>query len=436
MASCSIVPARPNIRADLEGCPSGPDARQSIEQHNTPDSTPEVTESFELLFVEFDDQGWLFPKDSDPSHRRFGDAWRQLDFTMRRLRCLSDQESGLDIFVFVHGWKHGAREGDRNVQEFKKQLTLTARKESVAAAASHRNAHRIVGIYVSWRGLSTPLPEPFPSATFWSRKFAAQHVSQGTVRELFGRLRNFWRKRQCSAAEPACRPVHLIIVGHSFGGLIVFNAISESLIDTLVQAEDRTNSAQRDARFGDLVVLLNPAFEASRYESIHILAHGPGAEAWPGPLFVSVTSEADWATRAAFPIGRRVNTVWEAHASDAEEQANHKTIGHIDRYITHQLFRCVTDRAGACAADIKQTDAASVGTECRNLLLKPSGPAGAEGTRLGGLRSPVWNVRTTKEIVKSHDDIWGEDLQCFLQWLYRGAEERNDRQGSSRAGAP
>jgi hypothetical protein len=427
LAGCSLVPSRPNIRADLTECPSVPASSDSIAQLNTPNSTPEVTSSYELLFIEFDDQGWLFPPKEVDS--RFGDAGRQLEFTMARLQCLARQESsgGLDIFVFVHGWKHGARDDDCNVREFKKQLTLTAHNESLDAASSQRRPHRIVGIYVSWRGLSVQLREPFPSVTFWSRKFAAQHVSQGTVRELFVRLRSFWRKQQQCAVETVCRPGHLIIVGHSFGALIVFSAISESLIDTLVGVEGGTDFLQRDARFGDLVVLINPAFEASRYEPVYDLARV--ARKWDGPpLLVSVTSEADWATRLAFPIGRRVNTVWEKHASAAEEDANHKTIGHIDRYLTHQLFHCANDGGKAC-------EALAVG-ECRNLWLKPRTAAGPQREEPLVFKSPVWNVRTTKDIVKSHDDIWGPDLQCFLQWLYSGAKERDRSRGSGGSTAP
>ena len=85
---------------------------------------------------------------------------------------------------------------------------------------------------------------------------------------------------------------------------------------------------------------------------------------------VAVTSEADTATRKAFPIGRWVNSVWEHystgqvdgkidHTPEQQREANVKTIGHAERYRTHRLeyhpsekIRRITEQkqsdAGAC----------------------------------------------------------------------------------------
>src|SRR5882757_3878684 len=127
LAGCSLVPSRPIILPDAKSYPPG-----AGDMHSA-DSTPEVTAHYELLFVEFDDQGWLFP--SKQLDSRNGDAENQLDFTMNRLKWLSSQKGygGLDIFVFVHGWKHGARDDDDNLLAFKDQLNRTSQNESTAA---------------------------------------------------------------------------------------------------------------------------------------------------------------------------------------------------------------------------------------------------------------------------------------------------------------
>src|SRR5215475_7318451 len=60
----------------------------------------EHTEGYDLSFVEFDDQGLLYPKDATG----VGDAWQQLDRLMAQLRELARANEGISLFVYVHGW--------------------------------------------------------------------------------------------------------------------------------------------------------------------------------------------------------------------------------------------------------------------------------------------------------------------------------------------
>jgi alpha-beta hydrolase superfamily lysophospholipase len=50
-------------------------------------------------------------------------------------------------------------------------------------------------------------------------------VAIGSVRELFGRLRRYRNRRRKDGGSPL-----LVIVGHSFGGMIVYSALAQSLI--------------------------------------------------------------------------------------------------------------------------------------------------------------------------------------------------------------
>jgi len=52
----------------------------------------------------------------------------------------------------------------------------------------------------------------------------------------------------------------LIIVGHSFGGMVVYSALAQSLIEAASSIAPHVGT-----RFADLVLLVNPAFEAVRY---------------------------------------------------------------------------------------------------------------------------------------------------------------------------
>ena len=56
--------------------------------------------------------------------------------------------------------------------------------------------------------------------------------------------------------------------------------------------------------FGNLVVLINPAFEATLYSALNDMVAGRGYLCSQRPVFAVLTSETDQATRVAFPIGR------------------------------------------------------------------------------------------------------------------------------------
>ena len=105
--------------------------------------------------------------------------------------------------------------------------------------------------------------------------------------------------------------------------------------------EDSGDPAAPAVRFGDMIVLLNPAFEASRYTPLHRIVTNPNRQfrRYQAPVLVSVTSTADLATRWAFRAGRFLNTLFEKAASPEESTAIKNTMGHVDLYITHKLTR-------------------------------------------------------------------------------------------------
>jgi pimeloyl-ACP methyl ester carboxylesterase len=131
--------------------------------------------------------------------------------------------------------------------------------------------------------------------TFWTRQSAGRRVAAGSVRELFGHLRYYHRKRKEAKGKPL-----FVVVGHSFGGMIVYSALAQSLVEAAATPEVPPTLA-------DLVLLVNPAIEAARYLPIHSLVSEQrqrGEARVPAPpLFVCVTARNDWATRFAFRIG-------------------------------------------------------------------------------------------------------------------------------------
>ena len=134
----------------------------------------------------------------------------------------------------------------------------------------------------------------------------------------------------------------MIIFGHSFGGKVIYSALSDSLVERAARmrgnkALGKELSYYTANSFGDLVVLVNPAFEGTLYEPLHHIATNRCYKENQRPVMMIVTSTADSATRLAFPPGRAVSTIWETTTSDEQAEANLHTVGHLDRYTTHTL---------------------------------------------------------------------------------------------------
>jgi hypothetical protein len=266
--------------------------------------------SYDLAVVEFDDQGRCYDR-------------AQMDAVATRL----DDWSGTDaiILAFAHGWKHDGRSDDENLEAFQRVLTDTANRE-----AQDRGGRPVLGVFVAWRGLSFydrwGLSQ---NVTFWSRQEAARRVAVGSVRELFGRFRRYRNHRVDAGGAPL-----LVLVGHSFGGLIVYSALAQSLIEAATSPLDEITT-----RFADLVLLVNPAMEAARYLPVTDLLHtriAARAFAQP-PIFVSVTATNDWATGVFFPLGNVGALLTESWRGSEERDAMIRTLGHVPWLTTHDL---------------------------------------------------------------------------------------------------
>ena len=216
---------------------------------------------YQLAIVEFDDQGWCYDRG-------------QMDAVAERLDSLAPEDAPAQaqdviLVVFVHGWKHDARSDDDNLSAFRVLLKETVQHEQVTAASGAK-ARQVLGVFVGWRGLSEfGLGDAIADATFWGRQAAAQRVATGSPRELFGRLRHYRNRRRKQGGHPL-----LVIAGHSFGGMIVFSALAQSLIEAA-----SAPAGKLVPQFADLVLLVNPAIEGSRYLPIQDLCAAPPSRA-------------------------------------------------------------------------------------------------------------------------------------------------------------
>ena len=458
---------------------------------------------YSLHFTEFDDQGWPYP--AEPAVR-YGVAGKQSELFFDHLRgLLGDKDARLSVVVFVHGWKHDADGDDGNVRAFRRLLASLDELERQTPCG-----RTVVGLYVGWRGSGLGLPDPFENLSFYSRKNAAQKVAQGNVRVVFSKLRALqdaanagWiaqvkstvaERRKALAAQslrgagplpagaaPPPEPVdtcerrmRLTIAGHSFGGLIVYTALSQALIKDVVELRQAEEVAAVDGRprpplerEGDLVVVINPAIEATRYDPLHRAATEARLPHWHPPLFVAVTSTDDQATRRFFPLGRALSTLWERYpegSKAAEKDANLHAFGQSDAYLSHDLVAlpdgapaagppvCAGWQAAAPSERLRIEREAAAGFEAA--LAAADGDANAPGVfprwfcsagllklvprgRDAGAPSPpdynapLWNIRTQSPVIESHGDITNPRLLDLLRQLYLdgdgGARQRRQR---------
>src|SRR5262249_22226914 len=135
--------------------------------------------------------------------------------------------------VFVHGWKHNAHESDDNVDHFREALLRLSETEYALSQAQHQPARRIVGIYLGWRGESISLPV-IENLTFWDRKNTAHKVGHGEVTEVLNRIDQLRQVKDAQSPGGSSRS-RLIVVGHSFGGAVVFSALEQILEERFVR---------------------------------------------------------------------------------------------------------------------------------------------------------------------------------------------------------
>ncbi|MDH5480609.1 MAG: esterase [Nitrosomonas sp.] len=367
---------------------------------------------YTLGFVEIDDQGQLRDR-------------AQMQATLDAFYAAAAKDSLL-ITVYVHGWQHNASPDDTNVTNFSKSLKKLSQIENALASKNNRPPRKIAGIYVGWRGKSLAIPG-LNLLTFWDRKATALNVGYMGIAELFLKLEEISNVR--NSWEPPVKS-RLVIIGHSFGGQAVYSATSQILASRFI--DSRENKIMQDTAkgFGDLVVLLNPAFEALRYAPLYDLSNDR-CSYFPEqrPRLAILTSETDYATKLAFPVGRFFSTFFETHDTIKREfcggrlkhqltlkegTADRTTVGHFEPFISHTLT----------TAPNAEPPSISLYNNAHNIWGEQV--AGAE-TQYGRTilthldrtapRNPYLNIRVDTNLIANHGDIWGDKVQEFIRLL-------------------
>ena len=234
------------------------------------------------------------------------------------------------LFVYIHGWMNNAVSGD--VCRFEHFIDMVSRLPEVTQGKIN-----VIGVYIAWRGKDLSVPG-LDLLTFWNRKLtggsvAAQNSCLATINEL-----------ALAAREPGKQVHHCVLMGHSFGGLVLSNTISHSILDA-------SSTGARNASPWDMAVAFNPADDSIGTRQLmseldYLYKYDPTRGAYVGrtpgaeegavtnenrPLLIVLQSENDQATGKFFPIGQSLaNTVnlhyhWDTGSSAWQQRT--KSIG-------------------------------------------------------------------------------------------------------------
>ena len=278
---------------------------------------------YTIAVIEFDDQG------------RFWDR-RQvaaLEAELTREANVPD-EAAVNVLVFAHGWRDDARVCDKSLVAFREFVRRIATDD----LGKLPGRHPLIGIFLAWRGYSSYV-WPFEFFSFVGRKDTARRIASGDIPELLAYLDSFRRELNASRKEAS----RLVVIGHSLGGTIVFEALANIYKTRLGEAwpgRDVNGQSGIVSGFGDLVLLVNPAFEAERWHSIHELAESyVSFSKKQTPLLVVASSETDLPNSRYFPIGPRFGTMLQKTRDEEQRRALITSIGHYEPFVTHHLRR-------------------------------------------------------------------------------------------------
>jgi hypothetical protein len=353
------------------------------------------SDGYKLAFVEFGEQGSY----QDPSQLK--NAIQLVEKTERPL-----------VITYVHGWQNNAESDD--VEKFSSLLARLNRAEAI------RNAgFNVVGVYLAWRGKLTPVPV-LKELSFWNRKAAAERIASNyDCYDAIAAISEVARKKDTQ---------YTILLGHSFGGLIVERSVAHA-----INAEIHGHATADRSLPADLMIVVNPASDSVLARQMIDALYDRKTEG-TRPLFISITSTGDWATGTFFPIGtglasvsKGFNTVEAPGPGDKPESEREfytHTPGHNQFLINH-----VTEKL---PETIASHSIPALETNLRHNLTGDvftlDGPNGTlelwHIKRVGDVDVPYWNIKVDPSIIKNHGDLWNERAEAMMAAIFRVANPK------------
>jgi hypothetical protein len=220
------------------------------------------------------------------------------------------------------------------VRRFHTLTSLTANY----ANQKDRKPSKTIGIYVGWRGRmvdehadhdkASNLHDGMAISTILSRKSASDSIARPIGQQILE------IEKLVKGANLDDVNRKLIVYGHSLGGNIVIQGLSETLARRIGKPkEDGTIRG-----VGDLVVLLNPASQARHFFAVQQAAINSTPKALSSPVVVSLTaskyynvladhsSQWDTAVGKYLPLAHQIFSAFQGQPEDIQSIGNYLPI--------------------------------------------------------------------------------------------------------------
>lgn len=393
---------------------------------------------YSLSFVEFGNDG----------HFR---NQQQLDEALTAIDR-ADQRSNHHalIVVFIHGWKNNAGQTNNNVLDFRRQLNRIARE----VCGANADTCGVAGIYFGWNGDQVKQEwGTLRQASIFNRRGVARQVAKGEIGQGLLKVMKHVKEGQDHEGNLS------VVVGHSFGGLILEAAITDKMrevgrqlssqIKRGTNVEFYTSPLLRE--LADLIVLINaaaPAVEAvnllaeyrQELQRVHFLMRSREPNCAPNdtrqdckslshPLLLAVSSESDLATSLLLPISERIAPSKLKLNPGVEEQLpkgldtkklTSSAAAHTPQLHSHQLVECDGADCSPCLKRdkyyipirIQKLPAFARGNETRKDM--PLNYCLERRDFTAWNQTPFWIFNLPTKIVPDHSEIFTDRFTDFL----------------------
>ena len=387
-----------------------------------PDSV-EQKGDYTLTFIEFDDQG---------------EPWApaQLERTIQVIDEAHSSGKRTVVLLFVHGWQNDAstpdeRKNDNNVEGFQRLLGTT--EKLLKRGGEGPDEIALIGVYLSWRGRSTDVGLLKP-LTFYSRRGAGQRVASVSTTEAILRVMNTAKKNPLSTG---------IVIGHSFGGMIVESALIQAVVGYSLHAGAEIKPA------ADMVILVNPASQSMQAKNmvgllkrnrLRFYREDEAGNRREAPLIISVTSTGDTATGNLYPLALSMKG-WskkfreyeptDCSPTRSQKQFYTNTAGHNPVLYSHVITTAGSLDAGA-VEDAKMVLEVSVDPKTgENRYTFPGEENRFTIQRLpfGFNDTPYWIMTAPPELIRDHSEIFTYNTVQMIRALLHlsGASDTTDK---------
>lgn len=363
------------------------------------------------------------------------------------------------VDLYIHGWNHNGTGEDDNLKEFERANLAMYKSQGV----KDEGKREVIGIYVSWRGITMPTKIINTTFTFWGRKAVSEEVGRGEFTSFISRLENIVKPEKIKESN---KNGTLILVGHSFGASALYTAVQTELINRFYESLDaqKSDSKQKIQGFGDLIILLNPAIQALRFIPLREAVYKNASldlhifDNNVHPNLVVLSSDNDFPVRVVFPIGRHIAEA-KNHHGDTEifngnsgelvevslRDLNTTAIGQYQPYFTHLATVEKKIDTGDNGIDVKDcivskddnikwlttmyeefpnSEDISNNTYTKFLITNNTKDRHLETNSKWLLsqneianttwkRNPYWFVQVNKDFIDNHNDVWNRNVGCF-----------------------